>query len=173
VTVDRAALTAAEPASAMTACRRVLGPVDVDIADFPDPGLRRPVQPGRYAVWRYDGTQPVPAVPAPSAAAIELLHQVSGEPWPSPLSGYVQAAPLGELPLDDLLGLLAYLPGRRRRMCRGNATMVPAQELAVHARLSTCAAVALTRKVTVGEPDIAQASRSFRCQLQVSALRLG
>jgi len=111
VTVDRAALTAAEPASAMTACRRVLGPVDVDIADFPNPDLRRPVRPGRYAVWRYDGTQPVPAVPAPSAAAIKLLHQVGGEPWPSPLSGYVQAAPLGELPLDDLLGLLAYLPG--------------------------------------------------------------
>jgi hypothetical protein len=36
---------------------------------------------------------------------------MGGEPWASPLSGYVQAAPLGELPLNDLLGLLAHLPG--------------------------------------------------------------
>ncbi|WP_052745097.1 hypothetical protein [Micromonospora sp. HK10] len=104
-------VSAAEPASAMTACRRVMGPVEIGIAEFPAPDIRTPIRRGRYAVWRYDGTEPVPAVPAPSAAAVRLLHEVAGEPWPSPLSGYVQAAPLGELPLADLLGLLAHLPG--------------------------------------------------------------
>ncbi|HET9655902.1 MAG TPA: hypothetical protein VFP72_11145 [Kineosporiaceae bacterium] len=94
----------------MTASHRCVGPFEVDIMDFPAPDLRHPLRPGRFAVWRYDGTQPVAAVPAPSAAAVQVLHQVAGEPWPSPLSGYVHAAPLGELPLDDLLGLLAHLP---------------------------------------------------------------
>ncbi|WP_406068520.1 hypothetical protein [Micromonospora sp. NBC_01638] len=47
-------------------------------------------------------------MPAPSAAAVQALHQVAGEPWPSLLSAYLQAAPLGELPLDDLLGRLAH-----------------------------------------------------------------
>ncbi len=104
-------LSAAEPASAMTACRRIIGPVQIDIAEFPYPDIRLPMRPGRYAAWRYDGTEPLPAVPAPSAAAVQVMHQVAGEPWPSLLSAYLQATPLGELPLDDLLGLLAHLPG--------------------------------------------------------------
>lgn len=104
-------LSAAEPASAMTACRKITGPVDIAIAEFPSPDIRMTVRPGRYAVWRYDGTEPLPAVPAPSAAAVQVLHEVAGEPWPSLLSGYLQAAPLGDLPLNDLLGLLAHLPG--------------------------------------------------------------
>ncbi len=104
-------LSAAEPASAVTACRRITGPVVIGIAAFPDPDIRVPVRPGRYAVWRYDGTEPVPAVPAPSADAVRVLHEVAAVPWQSPLAGYVKAAPLGALPLTDLLGLLAHLPG--------------------------------------------------------------
>lgn len=110
VTVSGIGLSAAEPPSAMTACRRITGPVDIGVDGFPDPDIRVPVRRGRYAVWRYDGTDPVPAVPAPSPAAVQVLYEVAGEPWPSLLSGYLQAAPLGELPLDDLLGLLAHLP---------------------------------------------------------------
>jgi hypothetical protein len=104
-------LSAAEPPSAVTAFRRVAGPVRIGIAEFPPPDIRTPVRRGRYAIWRYDGTDPVPAVPAPSGAAVGLLQEVGGEPWASPISGYVKAAPLGELPLADLLGLLAHLPG--------------------------------------------------------------
>jgi hypothetical protein len=104
-------LSAAEPASAMTACRRLAGPIDIGVAEFPPPDIRVPLIPGRYAVWRYEGTEPLPAAPAPSATAVGVLHEVAQEPWPSLLSGYVQAAPLGELPPDDLLGLLAHLPG--------------------------------------------------------------
>ena len=111
VMLTRLGMSAAEPASAMIACRQITGPIDIDIAAFPPPDIRTPVRPGRYAIWRYDGTQPLPAVPALSAAAVEVLREVGGEPWPSPLSGYLQAAPLGELPLDELLGLLAHLPG--------------------------------------------------------------
>jgi hypothetical protein len=110
ITVGRLALSAAEPPSAMTACRRIAGPLDIGIAEFPRPDIRVPVRPGRHAVWRYDGTEPLPAVPAPSSTAVRVLHEVAAEPWPSPLSGYLQAAPLGERPLDDLLGLLAHLP---------------------------------------------------------------
>jgi hypothetical protein len=104
-------LSAAEPPSAMTAFQRVAGPSGVDIAEFPEPDIRVPVRKGRYKVWRYDGTDPVPAVPPPSPGAVAVLHEAGGEPWPSPLSGYLKAEPLGKLPLDDLLGLLAHLPG--------------------------------------------------------------
>jgi len=103
--------SAAEPPSAMVACRRVAGPVEVEIGDFPHPDIRTPVRSVRYRVWRYDGETPVPAVPAPSPSAVHLLHEVANEPWPSPLSGYLRAEPLGKLPLDDLLGLLSHLPG--------------------------------------------------------------
>lgn len=104
-------LSAAEPPSAMTAYRRVAGPAEIGIGDFPEPDIRLPLRPGRYAVWRYEGSEPAPAVPAPSDTAIRALHEAGSEPWASPLSGYVQAAPLGELSLEDLLGLLAHLPG--------------------------------------------------------------
>jgi len=111
IEVTRLGLSAAEPASAVTACQRVAGPMDVGIAEFPPPDIRVPLRPGRYQVWRYDGEEPVPTVPAPSAAAVQTLHEVGGEPWASPLSGYVQAAPLGYLSIEDLLGLLGHLPG--------------------------------------------------------------
>jgi len=111
IEVTRLGLSAAEPASAVTACRRVTGPMEVGIAEFPPPDIRVPLRPGRYQVWRYDGEEPMPAVPAPSAEAIQMLREVGGEPWASPLSGYVQAAPLGSLSVDNLLGLLVHLPG--------------------------------------------------------------
>jgi hypothetical protein len=110
MTLTGLAVTAAEPPSATAACRRVAGPVDITFSDFPSPDIRVPVRSGRYRVWRYDGVRSVPAVPAPSAEAILVLHEVAGEPWPSPLSGFLQAEPLGKLPIDDLLGLLAHLP---------------------------------------------------------------
>jgi hypothetical protein len=111
VRLGRLFASAAEPPSAMVACQRVAGPVEVEIGDFPQPDIRKPVRPVRYRVWRYDGETPVPAVPAPGPTAVHLLHEVANEPWPSLLSGYLQAEPLGKLPLDDLLGLLSHLPG--------------------------------------------------------------
>src|SRR5262249_17003209 len=102
-------LSAAEPASAITAFRRITGPVAIGIAEFPPPDIRLPLRRGRYQVWRYDGEDPVPAVPAPSPAAVPVLHETGAEPWTSPLSGYVRAAPLGNLSLADLLGLLVHM----------------------------------------------------------------
>ncbi|WP_432972760.1 hypothetical protein [Dactylosporangium sp. CA-233914] len=111
VNVQRMTLTAAEPPSAQVAARRVIGPLDLHISAFPPPDIRVALRrPARSALWRYDGVHPVPAVPAPSAAAVATLHEVGGEAWPSMLSGYLQAAPLGKLRLDDLLGLLSHLP---------------------------------------------------------------
>jgi hypothetical protein len=111
VVVRTSAMSSWEPASAITASRRVLGPSDLQMLDTAGSDIRVPIRPGRYAVWRYDGIEPVPAVPAPSPRAVEILHAAGDEAWPSMLSGYLQAQPLGELPLDDLLGLLAHLPG--------------------------------------------------------------
>ncbi|MEV0895965.1 hypothetical protein [Actinoplanes sp. NPDC049802] len=103
-------LSAAEAPSAIHAFQRICGPAEIQIAEFPEPDIRTPLRPGRYAVWRYDGELPVPNVPAPSRAAVELLHEVGGEPWPSPVSGCLKAEPLGACPIEDLLGLLVHQP---------------------------------------------------------------
>ncbi|MEV6850958.1 hypothetical protein AB0M88_47090, partial [Actinoplanes sp. NPDC051411] len=87
------------------------GPFEIGIGAFPAPDIRVPLRRGDYRVWRYDGTDPVAAVAASSPEAVRVLHEVAGEPWASPLFGRIQAEPLGKLPLADLLGLLAHLPG--------------------------------------------------------------
>jgi len=109
--LGQAGLSAAEPPSAITAARRVVGPFEIGIGAFPTPDIRVPLRRGDYRVWRYDGTDPVAAVAAPSPEAVRVLHEVAGQPWASPLSGRVQAEPLGRLSIEDLLGLLAHLPG--------------------------------------------------------------
>jgi hypothetical protein len=109
--LGQAGLSAAEPPSAITAARRVAGPFEIGIGAFPAPDIRVPLRRGDYRIWRYDGTDPVAAVAAPSPEAVRVLHEVAEQPWPSPLSGRLQAEPLGELSLPDLLGLLAHLPG--------------------------------------------------------------
>jgi hypothetical protein len=111
IVLSNVGLSAAEPASALTACRRVSGALEIGVDAFPAPDIRVPVRRGRYAVWRYAGTEPEPAVPPPSAEAVRVLYEVADQPWQSPLSGYGRAEPLGRRPLADLLGLLAHLPG--------------------------------------------------------------
>ena len=110
VRLGRAGLSAPEPPSAIAAARRVAGPMEIGIAEFPPPDIRVPLRRGSHRIWRYDGTDPVAAVAAPSPYAVRVLHDVAEKPWPSPPSGRIQAAPLGVLELTDLLGLLAHLP---------------------------------------------------------------
>lgn len=83
----------------------------IKIGDVPDPDLRETRQ-TKYgpALWRYQGTDAVPAVPQPSADAVKLLHEVARGVWGDPLAAYEHAAPLGALSEDDLLGLLAHVP---------------------------------------------------------------
>jgi len=110
VTVTELGISGPEPPSAIAAFLRVAGAVPVGIADFGTPDPRVPLRPGQYAVWRYEGGTAQPAVPPPSAEAVRLLYEVGAEPWPSSVAGYAQAAPLGHLPLNDLLGLLVHPP---------------------------------------------------------------
>ncbi|MEV6342611.1 hypothetical protein [Actinoplanes sp. NPDC051851] len=110
LTIEGLALSAAEPPSAVAACQRIAGPIDVEIAEFPEPDIRTPLRRGRYAAWRYDGERPLPTVPEPSAAAVTVLREVAGEPWPSPISGYLKAEPLGGFPVAELIGLLTHAP---------------------------------------------------------------
>ncbi|WP_206074645.1 hypothetical protein [Antribacter gilvus] len=109
LTISDLGLSAGEPPSALAAFWKVAGPVKVGIGAFPPPDIRAQLRPGTYAVWRWDGEVPVPVVPTPSDEAVRVLHEVGGEAWPSLLSGYLQAAPLGERPLADLLGLLGHV----------------------------------------------------------------
>jgi hypothetical protein len=104
------ALTAAEPASAVAAAQQILGPFILEMNTFPDPDLRKHLRPTRYRVWQYQGSVAIAAVPAPSSRAVELIQTIAHDTWPSPIAGYNYAAQLGELPLQDLLGLLAHAP---------------------------------------------------------------
>jgi hypothetical protein len=110
-TITELGLSGGEPASALAAfVRSAGGPVQIAIAEFGEPDMRVPLRPGRFAVWRYRGSEAEPAVAPPSAEAVQTLYRVGAEPWQSPLAGFVQAEPLGALSLDDLLGLLVHPP---------------------------------------------------------------
>lgn len=130
VTVHRSAVTAIEPPSSAAAVRVVLPDLRVQVLACPPPDLRIPVAPVTYRVWRYDGTNPVPAVPAPSPEAAQTLRTVANLPWSNPLAGFEGAVGLAGLPLPDLLGLLCHVPPapenmRWGRLCRTTPTYWP------------------------------------------------
>ncbi|MEU5696678.1 hypothetical protein [Actinosynnema sp. NPDC020468] len=102
--------SALEPASATVALRSVFPAVAVWVAGVPEPDLRVPVRPVRHAVWRYEGTEAVPAVARPSAEAAEAVRRVAGFHWASLPAAYDRAVVLSGLSAADLLGVLAFPP---------------------------------------------------------------
>jgi hypothetical protein len=51
-----------------------------------------------------------PAVPPPSARALQLLGGLVSPFWPDPVAAYDQALPLGQLGAEELLSLLVHPP---------------------------------------------------------------
>lgn len=79
------------------------------LSSTPAPDIRVPLAEVRYRLWTYQGTEAVPAVAAPSPAAVAALQSVAvSGVWPHPVAAYDAAVPLSALSLDDLLGLLAH-----------------------------------------------------------------
>lgn len=81
--------------------------IQIEETFLPDP--RQPLRPVEYQIWRYEGMDPMPAVPPPDpsiAAQIAVLAQTpyALERW------YAQARPLGQrLGLDALASLLGVM----------------------------------------------------------------
>ncbi len=109
-TLGQWATTAIEPPSAVYAMQRLVGASKPEVIGVPSPDARDLMAPVSYQVWRYDGRTALPAQKPPSPEAAELLREVANLTWTDPVSGYAQAARLGELSLSDLLGLLAAMP---------------------------------------------------------------
>lgn len=61
-------------------------------------------------LWRYEGPNVVPALPPPSATAVERIRRLGRPAWPHPPAAYDAAIGLATLDLDDLLGLLVHPP---------------------------------------------------------------
>jgi len=103
-------LSALEVPSAIAAVRAALpGLTITPPVPVPAPDIRIPVADGRYRLWTYRGTDAVPAVTAPSPAAVKALQTVAAQGiWHHPVAAYDWAVGLSVLTLDDLLGLIAH-----------------------------------------------------------------
>ncbi|WP_051451443.1 hypothetical protein [Actinospica robiniae] len=103
-------LSGIEPPSAGLAGRFAAPGLSIIADQVPVPDPRLATRVVTTQVWRYEGTTPLPAVPAPSERALALARELAAPRWPYPPALYDSALPLGELPLSDLLGLLVHPP---------------------------------------------------------------
>jgi tetratricopeptide (TPR) repeat protein len=119
-------VSALEVPSAMAAVKAAAPGLRFAPPPTPAPDIRVPLAEGRYRLWEYQGTEAIPAVAAPSPAAVAALQAVAvSGVWPHPVAAYDVAVPLSALSLDDLLGLLAHgvpvpqdnTPWQRMRAC--------------------------------------------------------
>ncbi|WP_432967702.1 tetratricopeptide repeat protein [Dactylosporangium sp. CA-233914] len=105
-----ATVSALEVPSALRVVHRELPGLRLTIEGEPPASMVQPQRPDGRVLWQYQGLLASPAVPEPSAAAVELLNGVVWPFWPNPVAAYDHALPLGQLPADDLVALLAHPP---------------------------------------------------------------
>jgi tetratricopeptide (TPR) repeat protein len=110
----RVELSGIEPPSAGLAARLALPALEITAAQAGTPDPRHATREVHTRVWRYEGTTPLPAVPPASQHALALACELATPQWASPAALHARAAPLGELPVADLLGLLVHPPAPDR-----------------------------------------------------------
>lgn len=104
-------LPAAAPPSAVRTATSTAPGLRIEVvggALEPDP--REPRRASVQRLWRYADDLPTPALPAPSATAVERIGQVAHPAWPHPPAAYDAAVGLAGLDVTDLLGLLVHPP---------------------------------------------------------------
>jgi tetratricopeptide (TPR) repeat protein len=122
----RVELSGIEPPSAGLAARLAASGLEITVAEVGTPDPRRATRAVETRVWRYEGTTPVPAVPAPSERALALARKLATPQWACPPALYDRAASLGDLSVPDLLGLLVHPPSPAQAPWPdGNAAKVP------------------------------------------------
>ena len=82
----------------------------IEVVGAPEPDPREPRRASAQRLWHYADDVPTPALPAPSATAVERIGQVAHPAWAHPPAAYDAAVGLAGLDLDDLLGLLVHPP---------------------------------------------------------------
>lgn len=110
VTAAELRLTGAEPPSAVRALLREVPDLPIPATDAPAAQLHEPRRPVTRPLWRYDGGTPMPALPPPSASAVDRIQRLAHPAWPHPPAAYDAAVALATMELDDLLGLLVHPP---------------------------------------------------------------
>lgn len=106
----RLGLTDFEPPSAIAVVLRALpgSTVAFDKVSTPDP--RKPIRRVKTEVWKFRGTQGIPAVPAPAEAASRAMRALATVWLSDPVATYDHAVRLSGTPINDLLGLLVHPP---------------------------------------------------------------
>lgn len=103
---------------------------NIEQIQTPDPRL--PIESVEYQLWRYEGTEPIPAVREPSTTVAEAIAFLAARPYR--LSEWATvarqlAADLGADSLDDILGVMLHPPAYPRR--DSSATNAPETKMAI------------------------------------------
>ncbi|MBP2479183.1 tetratricopeptide (TPR) repeat protein [Crossiella equi] len=103
-------LSALEVPSTLMTLTFVYPDITVSVGDVREPDPREPVRPVRYAVWRFEGKDAVPALPPPPAEVATALQQAATPRWHSPLDAYDRAVALSGIDPEHLLSVMAHPP---------------------------------------------------------------
>jgi tetratricopeptide (TPR) repeat protein len=110
-------LSSLEAPSARLAVERMLGSYGVSctiaVEETLTPDPRQPLRPVEYQIWRYEGMDPIPAVPPPDPTVAERIAELARTPYALdrwyPLARALGRS-LGEAALPSLLGVMVHPP---------------------------------------------------------------
>jgi tetratricopeptide (TPR) repeat protein len=110
-------LSSLEAPSAWLAAKRMLDArgvsCEMSAAETLSPDPRQPLRPVEYQIWRYEGMDPIPAVPPPDPSIAESIAALAQTPyaldrWHAPAHALAQH--LGQTALMSLLGVMVHPP---------------------------------------------------------------
>jgi hypothetical protein len=87
----------------------------ISVGEIQKPDPRIPHQPVEFVLWKYEGTEPKPAFPPPSAGTGEFLGAIAASPFERGkwiAAAWALAGKLGAQRAGDLLGAMLYPPPR-------------------------------------------------------------
>jgi hypothetical protein len=99
------------------------GTLVVEVGGAPSPDPRHPIGPVDYLIWRYEGTDPRPNLPAPPAEVSAAVAGLAGRPydldaWANEAAAI--AARLGSGAVDGMLAVMAHPPATPERWAEWN-----------------------------------------------------
>ncbi len=85
--------------------------INFDIENIPDPDPREPIIDIAYSLWKYDGINATPALPAPTEKTSGLVADLAGKPFEKiwPVASRI-AADLSESDIESLLSVIVHPP---------------------------------------------------------------
>jgi tetratricopeptide (TPR) repeat protein len=89
------------------------GPLEVEVGEVPKADPRLPARHVAHTLWRYDGTDPTPNLPAPGSETHELIDRLAANPYELPAWSRRAAEAAQRLQpeaLIELLGAMVHRP---------------------------------------------------------------